>query len=503
MDTIYALATPLGGALAIIRISGEKTRPVLDRVFHGNTQTPRYMAYGHIVESCAEPCADGDPSGWEGNNVQPKPETAAAESGLRQWEMDCRGVHCASFGPARTAMGDIGGTDDGSEPKIKALDEAMACFFAGPHSYTGEDMAELYIHGSPAVAQRVMALLQREGLRAAAPGEFSRRAFLNGKMDLSQAEAVMDLIHAESEKSAAAALEQLQGVLSARIHAIEAGLIAALSGVNAAIDYPEELEEDVFSSLPMAIRTAREQIAVLIAEGLMGRVLREGAKVVIAGRPNVGKSTLLNALLGQERAIVTPSPGTTRDILEESLSIEGIPIRLIDTAGLREAADAAERIGVNRARAAVETADLLLITLDQEMGEAERMLLAQTGGKKRMLVLSKADLGQHAAVDTDMECYVVSAVTGEGIGALKAAIARALVPGVRAEATESPLCTNMRHVEALQEADAALAAAQSAVDADCFATDLQNALTALGSITGTATDEAVIEAIFSRFCVGK
>jgi len=331
----------------------------------------------------------------------------------------------------------------------------------------------------------------------AKPGEFTRRAFLNGKMDLSEAEAVMDLISSQSERSADLALEQLQGSVSERIRSIEALLIEALSGVNAAIDYPEELEEDVFSALPESLMRASGEMEALIESGLKGRVFREGALVVLAGRPNVGKSSLLNALLGRERAIVTDIPGTTRDILEESLILQGLPLRLMDTAGIRETGDRAERMGVALSKEALEKADLLLILMDQSHGEAEAELLKETAGKERILVLTKSDLGRVEGDFGDIPTLRLSARTGAGLSELKEEILRRLSPG------ESVLCTNMRHVEALKRAHRALQGAMEAPDADCLSTDIQEALTALGAITGTSVTEAVIDAIFSRFCVGK
>lgn len=438
-DTIFAPATPTGGPIAIVRISGEDAKAALARVFTGVIR-PRYMAYGYFMA--------GD----------------------------------------------------------ERIDSCMAVFFQAPASYTGEDMAEVFLHGGQAVVNRALAVLSGLGLRAAEPGEFTRRAFLNGKMGLSEAEAVQDLIAARARRGAASAMEQLRGALGQRIKALEDELLDALAGIDAAIDYPEELEEDVYAGLPEKLESIRAAFSGLIAQGRQGRVLREGARVAILGLPNAGKSSLLNALIGEERAIVTPDAGTTRDIVEAECAMEGVSIRLLDTAGLREAADRAEKIGVDRALAAAEEADLILLAVDGStpVGEGERALLREKRQAPCLCAVCKADLGpgeetMALAKEYGLPALAVSAVTGEGLDALRKAIAEAVAPG----GMESALITNTRHVQALVEARTALESAQDAPQGDCQATDLRAALAALGAITGEAVDEAVVERIFSRFCVGK
>ena len=436
-DTVYALSTPVGGAIAVIRISGPDTLPALRAVFSGEIRH-RYVAHGSITG------ADGAP-----------------------------------------------------------LDDAMAVYFRGPNSYTGEDMAELYIHGGYAVSKGVLSRLSELPLRPAGPGEFTRRAFMNGKLDLARSEAVMDLVNASSSRSAASALEQLQGALSLRIKAVEEALLDLLSGIDAAIDYPEELEEDVFSALPASIAAAKAEVDSLISGGMASRMVREGARIAILGRPNAGKSSLFNAMLGEERAIVTPEEGTTRDILEGTLLINGIAARLFDTAGLREAGSAAESIGISRAREIIDRADLLLIAIDGggEATDEERRLLSAPG--RRLAVICKSDLSDGAAAfalarEYGVEAIGVSAVTGEGVGALIDRIAELIAPEC-----ESALVTNSRHIAALRECAGALSAALQAAEPDCIATDLRSALLALGEITGSAVDAEVVDRIFSRFCVGK
>lgn len=439
-DLIYALATPVGGAIAVVRLSGTGAKKLLYTVFTGRG-APREMAYGRIVNEAGEP-----------------------------------------------------------------LDQAMAAFFPAPRSYTGEDMAELYLHGGQTTVRRVLALLGRHA-RGARPGEFTERAFLNGKLDLAQAEAVMDLINAGAERSANSALAQLTGRLSERIAAVEAQLLDALSGLEAAIDYPEELEDDVTSALPGVLAAAEAELAALIGAGLSGRALREGARVALIGRPNAGKSSLLNALAGAERAIVTQFAGTTRDVLEEAVSMDGIPVTLFDTAGIRAADDPVERIGVERARRAAERADLLLLCFDAAapLSEEDEALLAETAGRSRLAVCCKGDLPAlweaEALSPYGIEALAVSAETGEGLAALRRAIAARIAP-----AAESALVTNARHIEALQRAAASVSDAEKSAggtEPELVATDLREALAALGQITGREASADLIERIFSKFCVGK
>lgn len=439
-DLIYALATPVGGAIAVVRISGPGAEALLKRVFTGRG-APREMAYGRVVDGAGE-----------------------------------------------------------------TLDEAMAAFFPAPRSYTGEDMAELYLHGGQVTVRRVLALLGCHA-RSARPGEFTERAFLAGKMDLAQAEAVMDLINAGAERSAKSALAQLEGRLSARIADVERELLDALSGLEAAIDYPEELEDDVTSALPEVLAAAERELQVLAGAGLSGRVLREGARVAIVGRPNAGKSSLLNALAGAERAIVTQFAGTTRDVLEETVSMEGVPVTLYDTAGIRAADDPVERIGVERARLAAERADLLLVCFDAAapLTEEDLALLRETEGKPRIAVCNKSDLPALWSAETlvaqGISACSVSAETGEGLAALRHAIAVRVAPE-----QESALVTNARHIEALQLAAAAVAEARQnagGAELELVATDLREALSALGQITGRTAAADLIERIFSKFCVGK
>ena len=391
----------------------------------------------------------------------------------------------------------------------ETVDDSMAVFFPAPNTYTGEDLLEIHCHGGVQTVRRILDLLGGLGFRIAEGGEFTKRAFLNGKMDLTQAEAVMDVINATAEQSRRSAIHQLHGGLGKAVSGVESLLLDALSGVDAAIDYPDEAEEDAVSSLPETIGKALNSLDSLIAGGRRGRVLRDGLRVVILGKPNVGKSSLMNALLGTDRAIVTPVAGTTRDVLDEKVSFSGVPVRLIDTAGLRDAEDQAERIGVERAKAAMESADVLLVVLDgaERLSDGDAALLKETAGDPRRIVLmNKSDLTAALAEETLAEAGVwpeelctVSALTGTGLDALKRRILDMAAP-MDGDVTA---VTNERHLTLLERGRDALRAAAAARDLDCCATDLRDALHALGGITGTDVDAKVIDRIFERFCVGK
>lgn len=444
-DTVFALSSPVGGAIAIVRITGSGAYAALGRVFRcKNAPEHRVMNYGHVI----------DP-----------------ESG-------------------------------------ETIDSAMACFLKAPATYTGEDMAEIYIHGSRVIAKRTLSVLSRF-LRPAEGGEFTKRAFMNGKLDLSQAEAVMDVISSVTEQGARMAEEQLEGSIGSGIKDIEDRLIDILSGVEAALDYPDELEEDTVSALGSELAPIIDKLDYLIRGGNAARIFREGAAVAILGAPNAGKSSLFNALMGTERAIVTSIPGTTRDTLEETLDICGAPVRITDTAGIREGADEAERIGVERARKAGERADLILIAIDgtKPIDEESRALIAAANRgeyKKCILIFTKADKADFMPHENGENCAAlspisVSSVTGEGLDALKERMAALLLT----KEAESALVTNSRHIHALAEAKAALETADAAMGTDLAAADIRTALYALGQITGREVTSDVIERIFSRFCVGK
>ena len=431
IDTIYAPSTAIGGAIALIRVSGPLcpviAREMLDRDV---TKAPRMMRFVHMQD---------------GNAV---------------------------------------------------LDDGMACFLPGPGTYTGEDMLELSCHGGSRSVARLLERLSKTGARPAEPGEFTKRAFLNGKMDLSEAEAVMDVVSARAEESLKAALDQLHGKLKERIVAVEELLLDSLSAIDAAVDYPDEVEEDVSLALPESLNRAKREIDALIAEGRQGRVLREGVYVALVGRPNVGKSSLLNALIGADRAIVTELPGTTRDTLDEETAFFGVPVRLVDTAGIRDSKDVVEQIGIDRAKTALDRADVAVLLLDgtQTLTEEDEQLLTLTEGKTRLILRSKGDLLQTEDGFGDL---TISAKTGEGLEELKRRIVA--LSGAR----EGAAITNERHIKALENAAAALQHAGQVSELTLVATDIRDALHHLGAITGRDVDGELIDRIFARFCVGK
>jgi tRNA modification GTPase len=455
-DTIAAIATPPGeGGIGIIRVSGPLAFPIAARIFqraHGKNNTGEARFESHRI--------------YFGTILDP-------ETGER-------------------------------------LDRALLLPFRAPHSYTGEDVVEFSCHGSPLVLQRVLRLIWREGARPAQPGEFTQRAFLNGKLDLAQAEAVADLIRARTESQLRAALYLHEGALSRTVRTLNDALLALLAEVEAAIDFSEEIGELDRETLAQRLQQLIEQLTSLLQRAQAGRLLREGVRVAIVGRPNVGKSSLLNALLGEERAIVTPIPGTTRDLIEEAFQIRGVPIVVLDTAGLRENPDPVEQIGIERTRRAIEHADLLLVVLDISEGltDADRVLLETLpDNKPRIIVWNKADLVSDDVPLPSLPGVAVrvSALWGDGLTAL----CEAILQGVNLSGVgeESLLLTHQRHQQAVEEARRALISALQATNGhlppDIIAVDLRAAWLALGAITGETVDDELIHRIFRDFCIGK
>lgn len=385
----------------------------------------------------------------------------------------------------------------------QVLDECMAVLMRAPRSYTREDVAEIHLHGGSFIAGSVLKVLYSRGVRPAAAGEFTRRAFLNGRIDLSRAEAVMALISAEGQRAARAAVRQLSGGVSSFVQTAQEKLLALLAGVAAAIDYPEEItfEEAAGEMTQGALSLADELENACDERG--ARIARSGLEVVLCGCPNVGKSSLLNALSREEVAIVTDIPGTTRDILRSDMMLKGLKVRFVDTAGLRSNTDTIETIGVEKAKKAVASADVALVVLDasRPLEPQDEELLEQTKGMPRIIVLNKGDLPAVLQPEDFENAVMVSAATGEGLWELEERIT-AYGEG----AGESEL-TQERHMALAREAAAALRRAAQACQmgeaVDVAAVELNEALHILGGITGDRVDEKLLDDVFSRFCVGK
>ena len=450
-DTIAAIATPPGqGGVGIVRVSGSKVWKIADRIFR-SLELPSMAKGGTFLHGKV------------------------------------------------TAV-------DGTE-----IDEALCLIFRAPKSYTGEDTVEIQGHGGPVVLKKILRRCLEEGARMAEPGEFTKRAFLNGKMDLVQAEAVADLIHAQSDRAAKAALEQLEGGLSKQFNRLYDGLMETAADIETTLDFVEdELPDDVFQNLGRKLDESFLALENLLATWDEGRLLREGARVVILGRPNAGKSTLFNALLGHDRAIVTALPGTTRDVLEEGFVLDGVPLRILDTAGLRETECLIEQEGIRRARAHSAAADIAVYLVDSSLPfspeDAEH--LAKLDPNRTVVVLNKADkkITNNQYPITNIQRVETSLITGAGIDAVKAAIAGKL-GGV--SHTPAHAVISERHRNLLETARAELIQARQRISeggetaAAPAAEHLRTALEALGQVTGRVYHNELLDNVFSRFCIGK
>jgi tRNA modification GTPase len=455
-DTIAAISTPPGpGAIGILRLSGPEAAAV--------------------AEKCFKPLG---------------------RKGLRE------------HAPRELVYGDL--LDSGGE----AIDRVLCTYSLGPASYTGEDTAEFQCHGSPMVLALGLEALFAAGARQARAGEFTRRAFLNGRLDLAQAEAVGDLLDAQSREGARHAAGQLAGALSEKIRAVYAALVDIMAHFHAVLDYPdEEIDPFRLEELAGTLTSQERELDGLLSACGRGKLLREGVPCAIVGRPNAGKSSLLNALVGYERAIVTDIPGTTRDTVEERCELGGVTLRLIDTAGLRESSDPVEKLGVERSRKAMEEAELILVVVDLSngiTGEDQEILRAVSEeGKPWIFVASKKDLvGNRCSmglVGGETASVEVSALTGQGLDCLGEAVA-ALFPKDHA-VPYGQLLTNARQEEAARRAREAVRHAREALELgvtpDALLTDVEEALSALGELTGQSVREDITDRIFSKFCVGK
>ena len=453
-DTIVAVATPPGrGGIGVVRLSGADAPAIAQRLTtRRGALEPRHATF---------------------TKVRLKPDPTYTQQGVRS-------------GFSRTSS--------------DAIDQAIVTFFPAPRSYTGEDVVEISAHGSPVLLRAIVAAAIDAGARLAEPGEFTLRAFLNGRVDLTQAEAVADLIDAATPLQARAAFDQLEGTLTCTIRAIDATLFDVIARLEASVDFPEEgyhfVEPD---AIAREIDGVLAKTRTLLQDGRRGRLIREGVQVAIIGRPNVGKSSLFNALVGASRAIVTDVPGTTRDLVTEAIDLDGVRVTLVDTAGLREASDIVEAEGVARARQSTDVADLVVqVIVDDE---------PQAIHSQQLIVRNKSDL---LANDIPMPPLSVSAKTGAGLDDLRRAIIDALTDAASAPLRDRPAITNVRHIalvqrahDALERARAAASAAGGALSEEFVLADLQEARTALEEITGRRAPEEVLAHIFERFCIGK
>lgn len=390
------------------------------------------------------------------------------------------------------------------------IDQGLALYFPAPQSYTGDDVLELQGHGGPVVLQQLLKRCLALGARVAEPGEFSKRAYLNGKMDLAQAEGVADLIDAATEQAARCAQRSIHGEFSAAVHLLAQQLLELRALTEATLDFPdEEIDTGTRTDQAQRLTSIQHELAALIKASDQGSLLREGAMVVLAGQPNAGKSSVLNRLAGEEVAIVTERPGTTRDTIRQSLNILGVPVHVIDTAGIREfnhqLSDPVEQIGIARTWAAIEKADLAALVIDATKGETEedRAIVAKLpAGLRCLRIFNKSDLvGKPPPAERQRDDVVLSAKTGEGLDDLRAAIAEAI--GWRGDA-EGVFMARARHLEALRATQTCLACASTQIrQQELFAEELRKAHEALMSITGEVTPDDLLGEIFSRFCIGK
>lgn len=387
------------------------------------------------------------------------------------------------------------------------IDDIIYYLMKAPNSYTGEDVIEIHSHGSPVILKRILQLCIQAGARQAEKGEFTRRAFLSGKIDLTQAEAILDLIKAKSEDSAISAARQLGGNLAIKIQEIRQTLVNLLASIEAVIDFPDEIEESDSAAFSV-IESSINQINSLLATAEFGRIIRDGLATVIIGKPNVGKSSLLNALIKEDRAIVTDIPGTTRDTIEEYVNVQGMPLRIIDTAGIRQPKNKIEELGVGRTRAEIEKAELILVVIDgsDPLALEDKKILSDAGNDRVIIVVNKIDKGSKVSENElpNVPRVRVSALYGQGIDGLEDAIIKY---AYRGRVSQESVVINLRHKQCLIRAKEALEKAQGTcrqnLATDFVAMDIKDAIQALGEVTGKVITEEILDNIFEKFCIGK
>lgn len=456
IDTIAAISTPIGeGAIAIVRLSGSDAIAIADKIFTGQRLTEvktHTIHYGKLVD----------------------PETS------------------------------------------DVVEEVMVTLMRGPKTFTREDIIEINCHGGLVSVNRVLELVLANGARLAEPGEFTKRAFLNGRIDLSQAEAVMDLIRAKTDRAMNIALKQMDGRLSKLIQALRQELLETLAHVEVNIDYPEydDVEEMTHGMMTEKTKLVSEEIDHILQTAKQGKILREGIGTAIIGRPNVGKSSLLNALVHENKAIVTDIPGTTRDVIEEYVNVRGVPLRLIDTAGIRETEDIVERIGVERSRQVLKEADLILLVLNygDELTVEDEKLFEAVDGMDVIVIVNKTDLPQQIDIDKvkklakNHSIVNTALIEEKGIDQLETAIAEIFFEG-ELDLGDMTYVSNVRHIQLLRQAKQALNDAiigiETGVPIDMVQIDVTRTWELLGEIIGDAVHESLIDQLFSQFCLGK
>lgn len=395
------------------------------------------------------------------------------------------------------------------------IDEVLAVYMKGPKTYTGEDVVEINCHGSMVALRKTLALVLSKGARMAEPGEFTKRAFLNGRLDLSQAEAVIDVIKAKSDRSFDVAMSQLEGSLSKRIEKIRQALLDLLVEVTVNIDYPDEdIEIMTYDKARDCLCNIRNMIGELLATSGSGRMIRDGIRIAIVGKPNVGKSSLMNCLLRESRAIVTEIPGTTRDTIEEAVSIRNLPVYLIDTAGIRDTDDTVEKIGIEKTKEAFNSADYIILVVDgsRPLTSEDEEIISYVRGRRALVLLNKRDLGAEVTVDVISEklpyCDIIETALskGEGLKEIEDNI-ESLVYGGQISQGESLMVNNVRHIDLLKHADSAAGDALSLLEImeplDIVEIDIRNAYDFLGEIVGDTVSDEIINEVFARFCLGK